>query len=81
MRVQQQQTGDDGHYRVTEQVNGMPHFFTVAFDHGLQFFDAFGCCFAPVIRIQAVGNREHTDNEVKTHIHNAAMIPQPLAER
>lgn len=35
MGVQQQQAGNNGQNRVTEKVDGMGHFFTIALDQGL----------------------------------------------
>ena len=76
VREQHQYPGDDGQDGVTEQVDGMRHFLTVAFDHGLQLFDFFGGRLALHVTVEAVGDRQNTENEIETDIHNTAILTE-----
>jgi hypothetical protein len=81
MGVQQQQAGNNGEYCITEQVDGMSHFFTIALDHRLQFFDILRCDLSLDKAIQAINNRQHPDNKIETDIHNPAILTQLKAEQ
>ncbi len=61
---------------MTEQVDGMTHFFTIAFDHRLQFIDIFGCDLSLDEAVQAINNRQHSENYIDTDIHNPRIITQ-----
>jgi len=54
----------------------MAHFFPIAFNHGLQFFDSFGCRFALHVAVEAVGDRQHSKNEIKADTHNTSMVTE-----
>jgi hypothetical protein len=81
VRVQHQYPGDDGKDGVTEQVYVMRHFLTVAFDHSLQLFDFFGGRLALQVTVEAVGDRQHTENEIDTDIHDATMLTELAAKQ
>jgi len=81
MGEQQQQAGNNGEYRITEQVDGMSHFFTIAFDHRLQFFDILRCDLSLDKAIQAISNRQHPDNKIKIDIHKPIILTQLNAEQ
>jgi hypothetical protein len=78
---QQQQAGNYREYRVTEQVNGMAHFFTISLDHRLQFLDFFGRLLSLDKAVQAINDRQHPENEVDTDVHIQAMVTQPGTEQ
>ena len=59
----------------------MRHFFTIAFDQRLQFFDFFGRDLSLVKTIQAIGDREHPDDKIDTDIHNPAILTQLIDEQ
>ena len=61
---------------MTEQVDGMTHFFTIALDHHLQFFDILWCDLSLDKTIQAINNRQHPENIIDTDIHNPTIITQ-----
>ena len=81
MGEQQQQAGNNGEYRITEQVDGMTHFFTIALDHHLQFCDILRCDLSLHKAIQAINNRQHPDNKIDTDIHNPTILTQLDAEQ
>ncbi len=54
----------------------MSHFFSVALDHGLQFFDISRRDLSLHKAVQTVNNRQHSDNKIETDIHNAAIVTQ-----
>jgi len=81
MGVQQQQAGNYGEYCVTEQVDGMSHFFTIALDHRLQFCDILRCDFSLDKGIKAIQNRQHPDNKIKIDIHKPTILTQLNAEQ
>jgi hypothetical protein len=76
MSEQQQQACNNGQYRITEQVDGIPHFFTIAFDHRLQFFDFFRCRLSLDEAIQAINNSQHPESKVDTDTHNPGIVTQ-----
>lgn len=59
----------------------MTHFFTIAFDHRLQFFDFFRCDLSLDKAIQAINNGQHPDNKVDTDIHYSTMVTQLVGEQ
>ncbi len=61
---------------MTEQVDGMTHFFTIAFDHRLQSSDIFRSVLSLDEAIQAINNRQHSENYIDTDIHNPGIITQ-----
>jgi len=81
MGEQQQQAGNNGEYCITEQVDGMSHFFTIALNHRLQFFDILRRDLSLDKAIQAINNRQHTDNKIDTDIHNPTILTQLNAEQ
>jgi hypothetical protein len=76
VRKQQQQSGNYRYYRITEQVDGMPHFFTISLNHRLQFFDFFRRNFSLVQAIQAIKNCQHPDNKIDTYIPKLTILTQ-----
>ena len=78
---QQQQARNNGQYRITEQVDGMPHFFTIALDHRLQVFDFFRRRLSLDETIQAINNRQHPENKIDTDIHNSNIVTQLNGEQ
>ncbi len=61
---------------MTEQVDGMTHFFTIALDHQLQFFDIFRCGLSLKEPIQAIYYRQQTEKKIDTEVHNPVMVTQ-----
>ena len=59
----------------------MTHFFTIAFDHRLQFFDIFRCDLSLDEAIQAIKNRQHPENKIDTDIHNPGIVTQLKGEQ
>ncbi len=59
----------------------MTHFFTIALDHRLQFFDFFRCDLSLDKAIQAINNRQHPENKIDTDIHNPTIVTQLNGEQ
>lgn len=76
MSMQQHQSGKDGEYGVTEQVNRITHFFTIAFDHGLQLGNIFRRGLASVKAVQGVNNRQHSKDKIQTDIRHSGIVTQ-----
>jgi hypothetical protein len=76
MRDQKQYASNDGENRITDQVDGMAHFFTIALDHRLQFFDFFRRDFSLDKAIEAITNAQHSKNKIDTDIHKSAIVTQ-----
>ncbi len=58
----------------------MPHFFTIALDHRLQFYDIFGRDLSLDKAIQAINDRQHADDKIDTDIHNLVILTQLIGE-
>ena len=76
MGVQQQQAGNNGEYCVTEQVDGISHFFTIAFDHDLQLGNIFRRSLALIKAVQGINNRQHSKNKIQTDIRHPRIVTQ-----
>ena len=81
MREQKQYASNDGEYRITDQVDGMTHFFTIALDHRLQFFDFFRRDLSLDKAIDAITNAQHPENKIDTDIHKSAIVTQLNGEQ
>ncbi len=78
MSMQQHQPGKNGEYCVTEQVNRISHFFTIAFDHDLQLGNIFRRSLALIKAVQAVSNRQHPKNKIQTEIRHPRIVTQSI---
>ena len=74
--MQQQQAGDDGQYRVTEQVDRITHFLTITLDHDLQFGNILGRGFPLLKAIQTKNDRQYAEYKIKTDIRHRDILPQ-----
>ena len=59
----------------------MSHFFTIALDHRLQFFDITRCDLSLDEAIQAINNRQYPENKIHTDIHNSSIVAQLNGEQ
>jgi hypothetical protein len=81
MGEQQHQAGNNGQYRITEQVDGMSHFLAITLDHRLQFFDIFRGTLALDKAIYAIGYCQDSENEIKAGTHSAVIVTQLKGEQ
>ena len=59
----------------------MSHFFTIALDHGLQFFNISGSDLSLHEAIQAISYCQHPENKIHTDIHNSSIVAQLNGEQ
>ena len=52
----------------------MPHFFTIALDHRLQLYDFLRRRLSLDEAIQTINNRQQSENQINTDIHNSSMV-------
>ena len=76
MGMQQHQAGSNGEQRIAEKVNGMTHFFAIALDHGLQFYNILGCGLPLVKTVQTINDRQYAEHKIKTDIRHRNILPQ-----